>query len=935
MSIFKTSSNHDAVGFHSVLSINMEDIVDPTRVHVLYGMSKDFSSNGLRLGLMVSRNQQLVEAMSSITIFSWPSAPADLAWCIMLEDTIFLEYYISEHRKRLGEGYEFLAGILDNLGIDYTRGSNAGFFVWADLSFALEQPEDGSEPGLAEDMRLDQKLIQNGVHLAAGLGYQAEKPGWFRITFSQPRPLLLKGLAKMMKLLKGVDIDILELVPASYHKATAVDSTYSSLRSSPDPSFVRKYVLRVNKVSSLQIEHDIKAQSSMRLHKELYYKLQHLETHYSILPQARDVLISLFSETLEKACKAPNTGILSIEQYSRDALLEFQQKEDNKVMDMWEQYLARRRAKGPREMFSTREEAKWWLLQSSPVKYVDGAWLGHINKITTPFGLRRVVKNAWQVLSEELGDGDLEKNHVYLYRQLMEAVEPGFPAGDDVDFIDPRHGLNEYGVWKAAIAQLLISLFPHQFLPEIIGFNMHYEAMALETLKVSKELKELGYDPYYFVLHISIDNADSGHTAIALETAMEYLELIQKRDGDAAAKHTWKRIQAGYILSKGLPTAPICPKFKTPNTVLPTERERFPRNSLEAEVIRIFKAKALVSQKIHCNSKVKFGGRTITEWLIPNGLESQQHQIQFLDALSNAEPWIFKGDSDKSRLMKELSWQGRMFGSFTQSEVHAVKQWIDSLGGNGFVSDPTYYWSFINEPELPSNTVFKSLDIRVHHPVFSQLPANNILAQLLPSTTHLPRAPKIETTVPANWERFFPLWFTHPCLLEHFICIPAQTTTPMVCSIIRVLRAQSGFGPEDSMVAGMDEVRRKESIGLVELGLEMIKLSGFMEPTCLKDVLETWKSDFGLLMLHLCQRPIENTGLLLGLAMAFVDLHDAVTLSPTLLSSDGRRLLHDIAKRERENLDLCLRELESTPPRFLDFCRGYHLGRAEIDRCFL
>ncbi|KAF3141703.1 hypothetical protein TWF703_001725 [Orbilia oligospora] len=947
MSIFKTSSNHDAVGFHSVLSINMEDIVDPTRVHVLYGMSKDFSSNGLRLGLMVSRNQQLVEAMSSITIFSWPSAPADLAWCIMLEDTIFLEYYISEHRKRLGEGYEFLAGILDNLGIDYTRGSNAGFFVWADLSFALEQPEDGSEPGLAEDMRLDQKLIQNGVHLAAGLGYQAEKPGWFRITFSQPRPLLLKGLAKMMKLLKGVDIDILELVPASYHKATAVDSTYSSLslklkgvRLAQGKAKIPLLEVvgshrRVNKVSSLQIEHDIKAQSSMRLQKELYYKLQHLETHYSILPQARDVLISLFSETLEKACKAPNTGILSIEQYSRDALLEFQQKEDNKVMDMWEQYLARRRAKGPREMFSTREEAKWWLLQSSPVKYVDGAWLGHINKITTPFGLRRVVKNAWQVLSEELGDGDLEKNHVYLYRQLMEAVEPGFPAGDDVDFIDPRHGLNEYGVWKAAIAQLLISLFPHQFLPEIIGFNMHYEAMALETLKVSKELKELGYDPYYFVLHISIDNADSGHTAIALETAMGYLELIQKRDGDAAAKHTWKRIQAGYILSKGLPTAPICPKFKTPNTVLPTERERFPRNSLEAEVIRIFKAKALVSQKIHCNSKVKFGGRTITEWLIPNGLESQQHQIQFLDALSNAEPWIFKGDSDKSRLMKELSWQGRMFGSFTQSEVHAVKQWIDSLGGNGFVSDPTYYWSFINEPELPSNTVFKSLDIRVHHPVFSQLPANNILAQLLPSTTHLPRAPKIETTVPANWERFFPLWFTHPCLLEHFICIPAQTTTPMVCSIIRVLRAQSGFGPEDSMVAGMDEVRRKESIGLVELGLEMIKLSGFMEPTCLKDVLETWKSDFGLLMLHLCQRPIENTGLLLGLAMAFVDLHDAVTLSPTLLSSDGRRLLHDIAKRERENLDLCLRELESTPPRFLDFCRGYHLGRAEIDRCFL
>ncbi|KAK6510655.1 hypothetical protein TWF506_009757 [Arthrobotrys conoides] len=241
MSIFKTSSNHGAVQFHSVLSIDMDKIVNPRRVHVLYGMSKDFSSNGLRLGLVISRNRQLVEAMSSITIFSWPSAPADLAWCIMLEDTAFLEYYISEHQKRLGEGYEFLTGILDNLGVDYARGCNAGFFVWADLSFALEKPVDGSEPGLAEDMRLDQKLIQNGVHLAAGLGYQAEKPGWFRITFSQPRPLLLKGLAKMMKLLKGVDIEIPGVIPVSYHKTGLADSTYSSSRSSPDPLFVRKY----------------------------------------------------------------------------------------------------------------------------------------------------------------------------------------------------------------------------------------------------------------------------------------------------------------------------------------------------------------------------------------------------------------------------------------------------------------------------------------------------------------------------------------------------------------------------------------------------------------------------------------------------------------------------------------------------------------------
>ncbi|EWC47538.1 hypothetical protein DRE_00506 [Drechslerella stenobrocha 248] len=681
-------------------------------------------------------------------------------------------------------------------------------------------------------------------------------------------------------------------------------------------------------------EQNTRASNSTHLYKDLYHKLQHLEQYPQILPTARDILISLFSETLELASQKPKAGILSIHEYSRDALSDFQRKEDDKVMDQWEEYLTRRMAKGPREMFSTKDEAKWWLVQSSPVKYVDGAWLGHINKITTPFYLRHVTKNAWQVLSEELGDGDIEKNHVYIYRRLMEVVEPQLPTGDDPDFIHPRHKLNEHGVWKAAVAQLLISLFPHQFLPEIIGFNMHYEAIALSTLKAAKELKELGFDPYYFILHISIDNGDSGHTAMALEVAMEYMALIQKRDGDAAAQHTWKRIQAGYILSKCLPTAPVCPSFKNPTPSPLQNIERFPRSDLEAEVIRIFKAKAAVSQKIHCSSRIKFGGHTITEWLAPRALEFEQKQMEFLDALSNTKPWIYKGDSERSRFLKELSWKGRMFGSFTPSEVCTVREWIDSLGGGQGYNNPKFYWHFIGKNEIPSEKIFQEQDIRADHPVFSPVSANSICTQVLPSISCLPRAASINATVIPNLSIFFPLWFAHPCLLEDFVCIPAKTTSPISCSILKILRAQSGFGAEDAIVAGMDEVRRNNNIGLVDLGLEMVRRSGFSEPTCLRDVLNTWKSDFALFMLHLCKRPTENVGLLLGLTMAFVDLHNTISLSSTLLSEDSQHLLGVMVDRERRNIDICLEVLQTTPPHFLDFCRGYHLGRAEIDRCF-
>ncbi|MCJ1384244.1 hypothetical protein MMC17_007360 [Xylographa soralifera] len=262
----------------------------------------------------------------------------------------------------------------------------------------------------------------------------------------------------------------------------------------------------------------------MQLYKDLYFKLQNLEQYPQILPQARDLLILMFSETLTNAHKSSTPGILSIIHYTRKNLATFLKSEYDKTIQQLEQYLARRKAGCAREMFGDREEARRWLKQAAPVKYVDGAWLGLINKITTPFAFRRACKDAWQILSEELGDGDPDKNHVHVYHELMKEIGSELPEAHTAGFIHPRHELDEPRVWKAAVAQLLISLFPHEFLPEILGFNMHYEGVTLETMKAAKELEELKLNASYFLLHIAIDNADLGHTAIAMQAAIRYIE---------------------------------------------------------------------------------------------------------------------------------------------------------------------------------------------------------------------------------------------------------------------------------------------------------------------------------------------------------------------------------------------------------------------------
>lgn len=331
----------------------------------------------------------------------------------------------------------------------------------------------------------------------------------------------------------------------------------------------------------------------MQLHKDMYYKLQNLEQHPDILPEARKVLISLFSEALVTAYKDPSNGILAIETFEPQRLARFLQTEDNSITLRWEQYIARRRAGLPREMFRGLEHAKWWLKQSAPVKYVDGAWLGHTQRVTTPFCLGHITKNAWQVMSEELGDGDLAKNHAQIWRNLVKDAGSALSDGDSTDFASSQD-LSVPHVWKAALAQLLISLFPHDFLPEILGFSMQYEMLTWDTMRAVKELKELKLNNYYFLLHVSIDNADSGHTAMAMQAVIDYIQHVQKSEGDTAAQRAWRRVQAGFLLSKGLPTSP--------------ERQHRQAEH-EEEVTKVFKAKAHVAHELHCGSKMKIGGR--------------------------------------------------------------------------------------------------------------------------------------------------------------------------------------------------------------------------------------------------------------------------------------------------------------------------------------
>ncbi|MCJ1433827.1 hypothetical protein MMC27_003192 [Xylographa pallens] len=226
LSTFSTPTNTTSQPFVSVLSIDLRDLIDSRLVHLVYGMSKDFSSNGFRAGVLVSQsNFDMMRSIKSVAVFNWCSSIVDNLWTTLLNDKPFVQYYISENQKRLGEGYAQVTSWLAQRGIEYVRGGNSGFFVWADFSRVLGMNTQADSEDMMENLSLEngevsqmarstmkgnkldalfqKQLIREGVYIASGNSFFAERNGWYRVTFSMPSNLLEIGLQRVDLVLKA------------------------------------------------------------------------------------------------------------------------------------------------------------------------------------------------------------------------------------------------------------------------------------------------------------------------------------------------------------------------------------------------------------------------------------------------------------------------------------------------------------------------------------------------------------------------------------------------------------------------------------------------------------------------------------------------------------------------------------------------------------
>lgn len=303
------------------------------------------------------------------------------------------------------------------------------------------------------------------------------------------------------------------------------------------------------------------------------------------------------------------------------------------VGEDYAQYLQDRHNGAPRRFFTNKAHALYFLQHVSPSKLVDGAWLYSALRHPSDWRYHDLIRTYL----EELGDGDPALNHVVLYRNLL--LEHDCAAEGQLP--DDRY--------IQGALQLTLGHLGDTFLPELIGYNLGYEQLPLHLLITAFELNELGIDPYYFTLHVTIDNASSGHARKAVETVNQFLATA------ADPEDFLSRIRQGYKLNDlGAGTVSVIESF-----------------DLERELVDMLEAKRSFGQHMH-SDYCRLDGRTINEWLSAPG-ESRQ----FLAALEN-KGWIKRDEDPNASRFWQLIEGPRavMFGVFSGYEKQLIKDWI-------------------------------------------------------------------------------------------------------------------------------------------------------------------------------------------------------------------------------------------------------------------
>ncbi len=274
--------------------------------------------------------------------------------------------------------------------------------------------------------------------------------------------------------------------------------------------------------------------------RELYYYFVNADLYPDVLPTARKIAQQYFKRAKAEMGKRNQPEQLRLFPYSHDAF-------ESRIRLIYETETSAYETFVPPSTVP-REIMVWFTQQYAPFPMVDGSWVQHIAKAGV--SQTEISARLFRIYSDEVGNADTLLNHPNVYRRLLEGEGIHMPPTASLEFA-MQPALRDFA-FDLPLLTLSVSLFPKAFLPEIIGVNLAIELSGLGKgyMQIIDELRYWKMDPYFFTLHLTIDNIASGHTAVAMETVHLYLDKILAIQGQQAMQREWERIWIGYLAFK-------------------------------------------------------------------------------------------------------------------------------------------------------------------------------------------------------------------------------------------------------------------------------------------------------------------------------------------------------------------------------------------------
>jgi hypothetical protein len=300
----------------------------------------------------------------------------------------------------------------------------------------------------------------------------------------------------------------------------------------------------------------------------------------------------------------------------------------------------------------TRADVIEWMLQMAPFNQTDGAWLRTI----APVGpMNEVEALLFSIYSDEIGAGDPERNHANMYTELLHSVDIDLPDIRSRDYAEHPEIVD--AAYTLPLFQLVVSQFPQDYFPELLGMTQYLEWSSVELRSQVLLNRHFGLDARFYEMHVAIDNAASGHGAMAKRAVQRYLEQVRVDLGEEAMQAQWARVWTGYVAfaTTGDLGQQVADKLK--RRISPDER-----------VVAMIRDRA---QKARLNHGTRRLGNRLLNDLFAD-------PAALMSALVSSGR-IVPGDPDRSSFFELVGPDGPMYRVFSDAEIAVWRDWSRSL----------------------------------------------------------------------------------------------------------------------------------------------------------------------------------------------------------------------------------------------------------------